>query len=109
MNSYLAGSLVRVANYSGSVANPTGGFRDSSGVLADPTVVRLEYRAGPGQPLVTLTYPATGMVKDATGLYHLDWDTTPALVSAVWTYGWFGTGALQAAAEGSFAVDVPLL
>jgi len=109
VNSYLAGSLVRVATYSGPISSPTGGFRDATGTLADPTTVTLSYRPGPGQALVVVTYPSAPIIKDGTGLYHADLDTTAATVSAVWTYEWDGTGAVQAPARNSFAVDVPLL
>jgi hypothetical protein len=105
VNTYPAGALVRVATYSGTIASPVGGFRDASGNLADPTVVTLQYRAGPpGQPVTTVTYPASPVVRDAPGLYHADLDTT-ASPTAVWTYWWDGTGAVQAPASNTFSVQ----
>lgn len=109
MNTYLRGSLVRVATYTGPVGNPTGGFLDENGELADPTVVTLTYRPGTGQDLVTVTYPSAPVERDATGLYHADLDTTPATASSPWTYEWDGTGAVQAPAANAFIVDVPYL
>jgi hypothetical protein len=109
VNTYLRGALVRVATYTGPVDNPAGGFRDANGDLADPTVVTLTYRPGTGQELVTVTYPASPVERDATGLYHADLDTTPALASLPWTYEWTGTGAVQAPAANAFIVDVPYL
>jgi hypothetical protein len=109
VNTYLAGSLVRVATYTGTPDNPAGGFRDENGDLADPTAVTLTYRPGTGQQLVTVTYPDTPVERDGTGLYHADLDTTPATASSPWTYEWTGTGAVQAPAANAFIVDVPYL
>lgn len=102
MSTYLAGSLVTVATYSGSVASPAGGFRNADGVLADPMVVVLRYRAA-GQPLVTVTYPDARIVRDGTGLYRANLDTTGS-PAGQWSYEWIGTGLIQAAAEGAFEV-----
>jgi hypothetical protein len=102
-NTYLAGSLVRVATYTGPVGNPTGGFRDENGDLADPTTVVLEYREGLGGSLVTVTYPASPLVKDGTGLYHADLDTTGS-PEAPWEYALIGIGAVQAVASNVFIV-----
>jgi len=109
VNSYLAGSLVRVATYSGPILSPAGGFRDVNGNLADPTTVTLQYRPGTGQAVVTVTYPSAPIVKDGVGLYHADLDTTPATATGVWTYECIGTGAVQAPARNAFAVDLPQL
>lgn len=108
MNSYLAGTLVRVATYSGSTSSPVGGFRDATGTLADPTTVTLKYRAGTGA-VTTVTYPSAPVVKDATGLYHADLDTTGSATTApvIWLYEWIGTGTVQAPAQNQFEVDAP--
>lgn len=108
MNSYIDGSLVRVATYSGPVASPLGGFRDINGNLADPTTVVLKYQPA-GSPEVTVTYPAAPIVKDATGLYHADEDTTGAapVNPVICSYRWIGTGAVQATAQNAFEVRPP--
>lgn len=103
-NTYLAGSLVRVATYAGSLADPVGGFRDADGVLADPTAVTLKYRPGAQASVITVVYPATPVVRDEAGLYHADLDTTAAATDT-WTYEWIGTGDVQAIAEGTFQVQ----
>jgi hypothetical protein len=108
-NTYLAGNLVRVATYAGSPGAPSGGFLNAAGDLADPAVVTLTYRPGTGRPLVTATYPAAPVIRDAAGLYHADLDTTGAAESATWTYMWSGTGAVQAAAANAFIVNLPYL
>jgi hypothetical protein len=109
VNTYLAGNLIRVASYSGLVTSPTGGFRDATGTLADPSVVTLKYRPGPGAALVTVTYPASPIVRDGAGLYHADLDTSAAIVTATWTYEWSGTGTVQALAASAFGVTIPYL
>ena len=109
LNTYLAANIIRVATYSGTIALPVGGFRDQFGTLANPTVVTLSYRQGPGAPIVTVVYPAAPIINDGPGLYHADLDTTGTSPSATWTYEWLGTGAIQAAAANAFIVDAPFL
>lgn len=106
-NSYLEGSLVRVNN-----VDPTGtppGFVNSSGALADPTTVKFYYEREdiPGE--TTLVYGVDGaLVKESTGIYHVDLDTTSK--PGAWIYRWEGTGSVQAASRGKFTVtDDPLV
>lgn len=108
MNSYLDGTLVTVATYSGSIASPVGGFRDSSGNLADPTTVVLKYQVG-NAPEVTATYPSSPIVKDAVGLYHANLDTTGLAPNSpvIESYRWIGTGAVQAPAQNAFEIRPP--
>lgn len=103
-NTYLAGSLVRVATYVGDIASPVGGFRDDTGTLADPTTVTLKYRPGVSAMVVTVIYPAEPIVRDEAGLYHADLDTTGEPTDT-WTYEWIGTGAVQAIADNTFQVQ----
>jgi hypothetical protein len=103
-STYLAGSLVRVATYAGSVTSPAGGFRDASGNLGDPDQVVLKYQPGATAEVVTVTYPATPVIRDAAGLYHADLDTT-GFPTDTWTYLWEGSGGVQAAAEAAFQVQ----
>jgi hypothetical protein len=103
-NTYLAGSLVRVATYAGDIISPVGGFRDDTGTLADPTTITLKYRPGTEASIVTVTYPAAPVVRDAAGLYHADLDTT-GFSTDTWTYEWIGTGDVQAIADNAFQVQ----
>ncbi len=105
-NTYTSGALVRVATYSGDISDPLGGFRDASGNLADPLIVTLRYRASQTGPLITVVYPASLLIRDATGLYHGDLDTTGSPTS-VWAYEWLGYGNVQAPASNSFIVRAP--
>ena len=109
LNTYLAGNIVRIATYSGTTLSPAGGFQDQYGNPADPGTITLNYREGPGAPIITAVYPAAPIVRDGMGLYHADLDTTGASPSATWTYEWVGTGAIQAAAANAFIVDAPFL
>lgn len=102
MNSYPEGTLVRAATYTGDPTTPTGGFRDQDGNLADPTTITLRYRPG-ALPITTITSPDARIVKDGTGLYHADLDTTGS--PGPWRYEWSGTGAVQAAKVNDFTVD----
>jgi hypothetical protein len=102
-NTYYAGSLVMVATYAGPVGNPTGGFRDINGNLADPTTVTLQYRLGATGAPITVVYPDARIIKDAVGLYRSGLDTTGS-PEISWTYAWEGTGAVQAVAENTFIV-----
>jgi hypothetical protein len=112
VNTYYTGSLVRMATYSGTLATPTGGFRDVNGNLADPTTVVLKYKPGSAAATVTITFPDVRISKDAVGLYHADVDTTGLLPAGValdeWTYEWIGTGAIIAPALNIFEVKVGL-
>jgi hypothetical protein len=105
INTYLAGSLVRVSTYAGKAASPVGGFRNSDGVLVNPDTVVLKYKPGASAALVVVTFPASPIVQDGDGLFHADLDTT-GFLTTTWTYTWTGTGAGQAIAEGTFNVTV---
>lgn len=73
----------------------------ATSAAVDPASVVCKYTK-PGQATTTLTYGTdNALVKDATGLYHVDLN---ANVSGVWTYRWESTGANQGAIEGSFEV-----
>lgn len=101
-NIYPAGSLVTVATYTGPVDDPVGGFL-LAGVLADPDFVTLQYQPGQGASLVVVTYPDVRIVRDGTGLYRANLDTTGT--RGPWPYGWFGTGGVQAAMTSAFIVQ----
>ena len=107
-NHYVAGTVVTVATYSGSVASPTGGFRDRTGALADPAAVKLSYRK-PGDAAATVvTYPTAPIVKDAVGLYRADLDTTAGV--GMWEYEWMSPPGdpVQAIARNEFWADGPV-
>jgi hypothetical protein len=77
------------------------GFKNGAGVAADPTTVRLRWKSVGGTEVV-LTYGVdAAVVKDGTGVYHAD--ITP-VASGPHVFRWEGTGAVVAAAEGTFSV-----
>jgi len=72
------------------------------GVNTDPTAVYLYIRSATGA-LTTLQYGVDGaIVKSATGVYRYDYSASAA---GNVTYRWAGTGAAQAAEQGSFFVS----
>lgn len=91
MNQYQPGDAVRC-----SVE-----FRNLDGTLADPSTVVAKYRNGTGA-VTTKTYGSDAeVVRDATGLYHIDISPDAA---GTWYYRFAGTGTVIAAVERSFRV-----
>ena len=63
-----------------------------NGNSADPDVVHLRFRS-PRQARTLWIYGIdAAIVKDSTGVYHADLDTTPA--AGTWRYHWEGNGAV---------------
>lgn len=88
------GDVVRVST--------TPGFKNSSGVLTDPTTVVLRWRRhGEAGTVWTWTSgtPGPNIVKDSTGLFHAD---ITVVEPGLHHFRWEGTGAVVAAEEGSF-------
>lgn len=100
MNTYVSGSLVRV----------TGSFFDVTGTAADPTTVTLKYKKDAGD-VTTLTYADADLTKDATGVYHVDLDTTgwAGPDTQLWTLEWIGTGTVIAIVSDAFKVTPPAI
>jgi hypothetical protein len=91
MSSYDRGDLIRIT------ATFTVG-----GVATDPTAVYLYLRA-PDGTLTTLQYGVdASLTKTATGAYRYDYSATAR--GDVY-YRWAGTGAAQAAEQGTFFVQ----
>lgn len=100
MNAYMSGTLVRT----------TATFTNIAGAAADPTTITLKYQTGAGA-VTTAVYPAAPVVKDSTGVYHADLDTTGWAGAGPVTQvaEWIGTGAVQAIAADSWQVIPPAL
>jgi hypothetical protein len=81
-------------------------FTDITGSPADPTNVIFAYQVG-SNPVQQVTYgtPASWgtIVRDSTGTYHVDIDTTGS--PGAWTWTWAGTGAVQVRTEGQILVS----
>ena len=91
-NVYQVGDLVRV----------TGTFTDGDGNAQDPDAVLCQVR-DPSKTTVEYEYGADAeVVKDSTGVYHVDVDVDEA---GWWAYRWYATGTGQAADEGRFRAE----
>lgn len=89
-NAYDIGDLVRC----------TGTFA-SSGANVNPAAVMFKAKS-PAGVVTTYTYGVdAALVRDATGVYHVDVSATEA---GDWSYRFWSTGTGQAAAEGQFGV-----
>jgi hypothetical protein len=92
INEYVEREMVRVTN-----------VFTNDGAPYDPTNIWLEVRKPDG---TTTTYQFGGggspIVKDSTGNYHADLDTTD--LPGYWDYKWYSTGTGPAAAQGTFYV-----
>jgi hypothetical protein len=76
---YTDGNLVRVS----------GSFLNAAGAAADPTTVILRYRRPLDTVIISFTFPSAPIVKDSTGNYHADLDTTAQSGnSEAWVYEW---------------------
>ena len=99
-NTYLAGTLVR----------SSATFTNVNGQATDPTTITLKYRPGRDAAVITAVYPAAPTVRDSTGAYHADLDTTSSAPGVTpWTHEWSGTGAVQAVGTGLFNVAQPVV
>jgi hypothetical protein len=99
MNSYDAGDPIRLI----------GTFVNSSSAMADPTSVFLHIvpptQFGAVVPgTIQYTYASGSITKATTGSYYFDINPIPSGTYGVWTYGYNGTGALNAAFVGQFMV-----
>lgn len=93
------GNVVTVRTNDPAVAG--SGFKNGAGVLTDPTVVTLRWRRH-GEAETVWLVAAGQVVKDSTGVYHAD---IPVTEPGLHYYRWEGTGAVAAAAEGTFSAE----
>jgi hypothetical protein len=76
-------------------------FTNESGVVGDPAVVLFSVM-DPEGTLTTYTYGTdAALVKDSTGVYHLDLN---ADIEGMYRYRFYSTGSGKAASEGQFLV-----
>lgn len=87
------GDLVRVST------DPP--FTNAAGVATDPTTVTLEWRRAGGATTTWVYGTDVEVVRDAAGTFHAD---IPIAERGLHYYRWVGTGAVQAAEEGTFLV-----
>lgn len=94
---FFANEAIRLSNWTGPSATPTGGFLNESGVLYDPATPTLRYRL-PGSSGPT-SVSGGSLVHDGTGLYHLN--VTPLTDGVIYGAWLSNDGAYQ-----PFTVDV---
>lgn len=88
---------------SGDTVRVSAIFSDSGGTALDPAVVKFQCLADALQILTTLTHGVdAALVKEATGHYYVDIDSTESPGS--WRWRFYSTGTGQAAAEDQFYV-----
>ena len=73
-------------------------------VDTDPSTVTLLIR-DPDAVVVSYTYAAAEITKDATGKYSKIIDLTKA---GIWSWRWIGTGSVKASEQGQVTVRRPL-
>lgn len=90
MDTYAEGKLVRLI----------GTFTNNAGAVQDPAVVKVVVKTPEGVS-TTYTYGTdVTLIKDSTGIYHFDVDTTGK--PGVWHYRWYSTGSGQSATTDSY-------
>jgi len=88
----------------GQIVTVQGIFKNTAGVLTDPSVVKLTV-VTPNEVSVDYTYLSGAQIaKTSTGIYTSDLDTTGK--RGAWIYTWWSTGANQAdSGEQEFYVE----
>lgn len=84
----------------GSLVSVYGTFRNNIGALADPTNVYFEL-TNPAGTTVVLHYGVDPVIKDSTGVYHINVDANAV---GLYQYHIYATGTGQAATFGAFNV-----
>jgi hypothetical protein len=86
----------------GDLIRATNTFTNAAGTVLDPTDVYCKYQV-PGSSVTTLHYGVDGaLVKEQTGIYHVDISATAA---GTYYVRFYSTGTGQAAVESSFCVQ----
>lgn len=95
---------------SGSLVTTSAAFVNEAGSAADPTTVTLKYKLDAAST-ITVVYPSSPIVKDATGNYHADLPTAGFTGPGVqhWFVEWTGTGAVTAIQNDGWLVQAALL
>lgn len=86
----------------GAVVRLKATFKDYTGVLADPTTVTFNYKLT-ASGFFTYIYGTGGIVKESTGVYHLDVAT--ASDSGVCEWRIRGTAPAPGAKQGTFYIN----
>lgn len=93
--------MARSVHESGTLVRATGTFK-VDGVVTDPTTVTAIISEPDGTETTYVYGTDAELVKDSTGVYHVD---ISAMTAGRWVYRFEGTGAAQAAGERVFLVE----
>lgn len=91
MNIYDIGDLVRIK----------ATFENVDGVILDPTTITFKLKTPDDVTTVYVYGTDAALVKESTGVYHVDWSCTQA---GLHIYLYIGTGTVQTAEESHFQV-----
>jgi len=72
-------------------------------VETNPTTITHKIKI-PAGTITTTLYPASPLIKDADGNYHVDFPITSTTAAGTYYYTFIGTGACQVVEEASFEV-----
>jgi hypothetical protein len=86
----------------GDVRRVSGSFTNPAGVATDPTTISVRWRHHRGTETTWVYGTDTQVVRDSAGVFHAD---IPITVSGLYYYKFEGTGAVQAAEEGTFLAE----
>ena len=92
-NTYDIGDLVRCSVL----------FEDAAGTNIDPVTVSVKVKPPSGSTVTYVYLTDVALVKESTGLYHVDVSVT---IAGTWWFRWYSTGTGQAAGERKFWVTV---
>lgn len=96
MNTYDIGDLVRIQST----------FKNVDGTVVDPTTITFKLKT-PDGTVTTYVYGSNAeVVKEGTGIYHVDWSCTQA---GQHIYLYVGTGTVQTAEDATFMVHERML
>jgi hypothetical protein len=91
MINYFQGSSVRV----------TATFENNAQVPTDPTTITAKIKTPAGVTTAYVYGVDSQLVKDSTGIYHID---VSANAAGIWSYRFEGTGSVLAASQDQFNV-----
>lgn len=78
-------------------------FRTASGSAVDPTTVTTRIKNGTNGVVTTYVYPSSDpIIRESTGTFYFDYTVN---AGGDWYYRFEASGAVTAAAEGTFFVD----
>jgi hypothetical protein len=86
----------------GDVRRVSGSFTNPAGMATDPTTISVRWRHHRGTETTWVYGTDTQVVRDSAGVFHAD---IPITVSGLYYYKFEGTGAVQAAEEGTFLAE----